>query len=122
MPRELPATIGLLRCLGLCALALGMAACAGSPGAKSVAEAAGIATTPQDAKDFVTATRREDATYIPVGTVVVRKQKRKTVDEFKKLESDLEARRVSTDAAGSQARTLGKVLPAPKPAEILPTN
>jgi hypothetical protein len=122
MSLDLPAMHRSPRLFGLCALALALSACAGEGPVKTVAEVAGIATTPQDSKDFVVATRPADPAYIPVGTTISRQEKRKTVDEFKKMEAELEAKRVSTDAAGEQAKALGKVLPAPKPAEIPPTN
>lgn len=42
--------------------------------------------------------------------------------EFKTIEAELEAKRVSNVAAGSQAETLGKALPPPAPAKPIPTN
>lgn len=40
---------------------------------------------------------------------------------FKAIEAELENKRISNEAAGSQAQALGKVLPPPKPS-IVPTN
>lgn len=102
------------------ALALGAAGCAGGA-TKVVAEAAGMATTPQEAKPFVQETRPANAAYIPVGSSVTREAPRKPVDEFKKMEAELEARRLAIEAAGNQARTLGSATVPPQPAQ-LPTN
>jgi Flp pilus assembly protein TadD len=103
------------------ALALALAGCVSSDGpVKAVAEATGLATTPQESKPFVRATRRAEADYVPVGTVATREARRKTVPEFKTLEAELEAKRISNDAAGAQAKVLGAT-PPPKPA-IVPTN
>lgn len=88
---------------------------------RSVAEAAGMATTAQEPKKFVVDSRHADATYIPVGTVATRTAKRKTVEEFKALEAQLEAKRTANDAAGAKARILGAT-PAPEPAAAQPTN
>lgn len=101
--------------------ALALGGCAGDEGFKPIVEAAGLATTAQEAKPFVRETRPVDPNYIPVGTVVTRTAKRKTVEEFKALESQLEAKRQANDAAGAQARTMGATA-APKPAAATPTN
>lgn len=87
----------------------------GCQAARGVAEMTDFATTPGEPKPFVVETRPQDPRYIPIGTTVSRQAKRKTVDEFKKLEAELEAKRTSNEAAGSQAQTLGKVLPPPAP-------
>lgn len=100
---------------GLVALALG-----GCEATRGLAEVTDLATKPGDPKPFVAETRPQDPRYIPVGTSISRDTKRKTVDEFKQLEAELEARRASNEAAGSQAQQLGKT-PPPKPAE-LPSN
>lgn len=94
----------------LAGLALG-----GCEAARGVAEMTDLATKPSDPKPFVTETRPQDPKYIPVGTTVSRQAKRKTVDEFKKLEAELDAKRISNEAAGTQAQSLGKVLPPPAP-------
>jgi hypothetical protein len=91
------------------------AALGGCQAARGVAEMTDFATTPGEPKPFVVETRPQDPRYIPIGTTVTRQAKRKTVDEFKKLEAELEAKRISNEAAGSQAQTLGKVLPPPAP-------
>ncbi|RXT56507.1 hypothetical protein B6S44_05420 [Bosea sp. Tri-44] len=87
----------------------------GCGAARGVAEMTDFATTPGEPKPFVVETRPQDPKFIPIGTTVTRQAKRKTVDEFKKLEAELEAKRTSNEAAGSQAQTLGKVLPPPAP-------
>ncbi|HEV7328917.1 MAG TPA: hypothetical protein VGN91_27985 [Bosea sp. (in: a-proteobacteria)] len=87
----------------------------GCQAARGVAEMTDFATTPGEPKPFVVETRPQDPKYIPIGTTVSRQAKRKTVDEFKKLEAELEAKRTSNVAAGSQAQSLGKVLPPPAP-------
>jgi hypothetical protein len=149
----MPAVIRHSRSLALGALALALAACAGDGPVKGVAEIAGIATTPQDPKDFVTASRPVDPEYVPISRTVAgtplcdgdtppapyvasgnaARFEKPTSDRkpgqackpraaFKQIEAELEAKRVSTDAAGVQAKALGQVLPPPKPAEIPPTN
>ena len=102
------------------ALAVGAAGCAGG-GTKVIAEAAGMATTPQEAKPFVQETRPANPAYIPVGSSVTRQAPRKPVDDFKKLEAALEAKRQANEAAGNQARSLGSATVPPQPAK-LPTN
>ena len=102
-------------------VALGFGGCAGDGSVKSAAEVVGLATTAQESKKFVQETRPANPQYIPVGTVATRTAKRKTVDEFKALETQLEAKRSANDAAGAQARTLGTT-PPPKPAPASPTN
>ena len=87
----------------------------GCEATRGVAEMADLATKPGEPKPFVTETRPQDPKYIPIGTTVSRPAKRKTVDEFKKLEAELEAKRISNDAAGAQAQSLGKALPPPAP-------
>jgi hypothetical protein len=119
MPFDQPTKKPLLPLLVLAALGMAVAGCAGE-GGKVIAEAAGLATTPQEAKPFVQETRPADAAYIPVGSAVTREAKRKPVDDFKKMEAELEAKRISNEAAGAQARSLGAT-PPPAPA-TLPTN
>jgi hypothetical protein len=102
-----------LKAAGLVLLA--GAALGGCGAARGVAEMTDFATTPGEPKPFVVETRPQDPKYIPIGTTVSREAKRKTVDEFKKLEAELEAKRTSNEAAGSQAQSLGKVLPPPAP-------
>lgn len=119
MPFEQPTKKPLAALLLLAALGVAAAGCAGEAG-KVVAEAAGMATTPQEAKPFVQETRPADPAYIPVGSAVRREAERKPVDEFKKMEAELEAKRISNEAAGNQAKSLGAT-PPPAPA-ILPTN
>ncbi len=87
----------------------------GCQAARGVAEMTDFATTPGEPKPFVIETRPQDPKYIPIGTTVTRQAKRKTVDEFKKLEAELDAQRISNEAAGTQAQSLGKVLPPPAP-------
>ncbi len=110
-------TTRFLPLLLLCAPFL--AGCAGD-GAKGVAEAAGLATTPQESKPFVKESRSATQDYISVGTSATRAAPRKPVADFKTLETDLEAKRISNEAAGEQAKSLGATAP-PAPATV-PTN
>jgi hypothetical protein len=66
MPFE-PFKKPLLPLLLLVALSAGAAGCAGE-GGKAIAEAAGIATTAQEAKPFVQETRPVTTAYVPVGS------------------------------------------------------
>ncbi len=109
-----------LKAVGLVLLA--GAALGGCEAARGVAELTDLATKPGDPKPFVTETRPQDPKYIPIGTTVSREAKRKTVDEFKKLEAELDAKRISNEAAGTQAQQLGKVLPPPAPPPAPPTE
>jgi len=104
----------------LAATGLVMAGCANDGAGKAVAEAAGMATTPQESKPFVKESRLAGADYIPVGSVITREAKRKPVADFKTLETELEAKRLGNEAAGTQAKALGAT-PPPQPA-IIPTN
>jgi len=99
---------------------LALAGCAGNEAVKGVAEAAGMATTPQESKNFVKETRPGELEYVPVGSAITRNAPRKPVDDFKKLEAQLEAKRTANEAAGNTARELGTT-PPPEPAKI-PTN
>lgn len=103
--------------LAVAAQGLVLSGCAGDGSVKSLAEATGLATTPQEAKPFVKETRRANADYIPVGTSVTRAAPRKPPEEFKKLEADLEAKRIANEAAGTQAQQLGTT-PPPAPAPV----
>lgn len=47
-----------------------LAGCAGEEGLKGPAEAIGMATTPQESKAFVRATRPQEMQYIPVGSTI----------------------------------------------------
>lgn len=83
----------------------------------SAAELAGLKTNSGEPKAFVIEQRRPDADYVPVGTTISRPAKRKTVEEFKKLEAELQAKQISNEAAGTQARRLGNT-PPPAPATL----
>lgn len=85
---------------------------------RGAAELTDLATKPGEPKPFVTETRPQDPKYIPIGTTVSREAKRKTVDDFKALEAELDAKRISNEAAGTQAQDLGKALPPPAPAPL----
>ena len=98
------------------------AALGGCEAARGGAELTDLATKPGDPKPLVTETRPQDPKYIPIGTTVSREAKRKTVDEFKKLEAELDAKRISNEAAGTQAQHLGKVLPPPALPPAPPTE
>lgn len=119
MPLSQPTKTPLLPLVILAAIGMAVAGCAGE-GAKAVAEAAGMATTAQEAKPFVKETRPVDPAYIPVGSAVTRQAPRKPVDDFKKMEAELEAKRGANEAAGTAAKSLGAT-PPPKPA-VLPTE
>jgi hypothetical protein len=119
MPFDQPTKKPLLPLLLLAALGMAVAGCAGE-GGKAIAEAAGMATTAQEAKPFVQETRPTDPAYIPVGSAVTRQAPRKPVDDFKKMEAELDAKRTANEAAGTAAKTLGAT-PPPKPA-VLPTD
>lgn len=119
MPFNQSTKTPLLPLLLLAALGMAAAGCAGE-GSKAVAEAAGMATTAGEAKPFVQETRPIDPAYIPVGSAVARQAPRKPVDDFKKLEAELDAKRTANEAAGTAAKSLGAT-PPPKPA-VLPTN
>lgn len=97
------------------------AGCAADGTGKAVAEAAGMATTPQESKDFVRATRSVEPQYIPVGSSITRAAPRKQIDQFKAIEADLEAKRLANEAAGNAAQKLGATSSDPQPAKI-PTN
>lgn len=88
---------------------------------RGAAELTDMATTPGEPKPFVLETRPPDPKYVPVGSAISREAKRKTVAEFKQLEAELEAKRISNEAAGSQAQTLG-MTPPPAPAPAQPSN
>ena len=90
-------------------------------GFKGVAEAAGMATTPQQSKAFVRETRPAEVQYIPVGSSVTRTAPRKPVDDYKKIESELEAKQKANEAAGETAKSLGAT-PPPEPAKVQPQN
>lgn len=117
MPTDQPASKPLLPLLILAAAGLALAGCAADGPGKAVAEAAGMATTPQESKPFVRETRPTNPDYIPVGSAITRAAPRKPVDDFKKLEAELEAKRLANEAAGTQAQSLGKTAP-PKPAPV----
>lgn len=70
MPIETPARKPLRIAAMVVAAGVALAGCAGDEGIKGVAEAAGMATTPQEAKSFVRETRPTDAQYIPVGSTI----------------------------------------------------
>jgi hypothetical protein len=97
-----------------CLAALSLGGCGVVRGA---AELTDLATKPGEPKPFVTETRPQDPKYIPIGTTVSRDARRKTVEEFKGLEADLDARRISNEAAGTQAKELGST-PPPAPATL----
>jgi hypothetical protein len=106
--KRILSSLGTAGTVLLFGLALG-----GCEATRGVAELTDLATKPGEPKPFVVETRPQDPKYIPIGTTVSRQAKRKTVDEFKKLEAELDAKRISNEAAGSQAQSLGKVLPPP---------
>ena len=70
MPTEISAKKRLLIPAVLVAAGLTLAGCGSDEGFKGVAEAAGMATTPQESKAFVRETRAAEIQYIPVGTTI----------------------------------------------------
>lgn len=68
MPIEMPARKPLRIAAAVAAIGIVLAGCASDEGVKGMAEAAGMATTPQESKSFVRETRRGDQAYIPVGS------------------------------------------------------
>lgn len=84
---------------------------------KDISEVTGFATTPQEAKPFVREARPTSTEYVPVGSTATRAAPRKQVSEFKSLEAELEAKRISNEAAGTQAKQLGAT-PPPAPAIV----
>ena len=105
----------------VCAAALLGLLLGGCEAVRGAAELTDMATKPGEPKPFVLETRPQNPNYVPVGSTIKRDAKRKTVEEFKKLETELEAKRISNEAAGSQAQSLGKTSP-PAPAQAQPTN
>jgi hypothetical protein len=79
---------------------------------KSAAEAAGMATTPQESKKFVQETRPAIRIYPGRNGGDPRAAKRKTVDEFKKSEPNSRPSEAPMMRPAPGARTL----PAPAPA------
>lgn len=69
MPIDLPAKKPLLLSVMLLS-GVALAGCAGNEAVKSSAEAIGMATTPQESKGFVRATRPAEMEYIPVGSTI----------------------------------------------------
>lgn len=70
MPIEMPAGKPLRIVAAMAVFGIVLAGCAGDEGVKGVAEAAGMATTPQEAKSFVRESRPAQMAYIPVGSTI----------------------------------------------------
>ncbi len=117
MPTEISAKKLLLIPAALVVVGTALAGCGSDEGFKGVAEAAGLATTPQESKAFVRETRPADLEYVPVGSSVTRAAPRKPVEDYKKIEVTLEAKQKANVAAGNTAKTLGAT-PPPAPAKI----
>ena len=117
MPMEFSAKKPLLMSAALVAVGMSLAGCGSDEGFKGVAEAAGLATTPQESKAFVRETRPADLEYVPVGSSVTRTAPRKPVEDYKKIEAALEAKQKANEAAGNTAKALGTT-PPPEPAKI----
>ena len=117
MPIETPAKKPLLIPAALVVVGIALAGCGSDEGFKGVAEAAGLATTPQESKAFVRESRPADLEYVPIGTSVSRAAPRKPVEDYKKIEAALEAKQKANAAAGDSARALGAT-PPPAPATI----
>jgi hypothetical protein len=117
MPIETPAKKPLLIPAALVVLGMTLAGCGSDEGFKGVAEAAGLATTPQESKSFVRESRPADLEYVPIGSSVTRAAPRKPVEDYKKIESALDAKQKANEAAGNTAKALGAT-PPPEPAKI----
>lgn len=117
MPIENAAKKPLLIPAALVVVGLALAGCGSDEGFKGVAEAAGLATTPQETKTFVREARPADLEYVPIGSKVTRAAPRKPVEDYKKIESALEAKQKANEAAGNTAKALGAT-PPPEPAKI----
>ena len=120
MPTEISAKKPLLIPVALVVVGVALAGCGSDEGFKGVAEAAGLATTPQESKAFVREARPNDLEYVPVGSSVTRAAPRKPVEDYKKIEAALEAKQKANAAAGDTAKSLGAT-PPPEPAK-LPRN
>lgn len=120
MPTEISAKKLLLIPAALVVVGTALAGCGSDEGFKGVAEAAGLATTPQQSKAFVRETRPADLEYVPIGSSVTRTAPRKPVEDYKKIEAALEAKQKANAAAGDTAKVLGAT-PPPAPA-VLPRN
>ncbi|WP_377847521.1 hypothetical protein [Bosea sp. UC22_33] len=120
MPTEISAKKLLLIPAALVVVGTALAGCGSGEGFKGVAEAAGLATTPQESKAFVRETRPADLEYVPIGSSVTRTAPRKPVQDYKKIEAALEAKQKANAAAGDTAKALGAT-PPPAPA-VLPRN
>ncbi|MCO5092905.1 hypothetical protein [Bosea sp. (in: a-proteobacteria)] len=117
MPIETPAKKPLVTAVLLAVAGMALAGCGASEGFKGVAEAAGMATTPQESKGFVREARPAELEYIPVGSSIARDAPRKPVGDYKAIEAELEAKRSANEAAGNTAKALGAT-PPPAPAVI----
>lgn len=117
MPTEIFAKKLLLIPAALVVVGAALAGCGSDEGFKGVAEAAGLATTPQESKAFVRETRPADLEYVPIGSKVTRTAPRKPAEDYKKIEAALEAKQKANEAAGNTAKALGAT-PAPQPAKI----
>ncbi|RYE34641.1 MAG: hypothetical protein EOP23_03770 [Hyphomicrobiales bacterium] len=120
MPTEISAKKLLLIPAALVVVGTALAGCGSDEGFKGVAEAAGLATTPQQSKAFVRETRPADLEYVPIGSSVTRAAPRKPVEDYKKIEAALDAKQKANAAAGETAKALGAT-PPPAPA-VLPRN
>ena len=151
MPIDLTAKKPLL--LSVALLGLALAGCAADGPVKGSAEAIGMATTPQESKGFVRASRPAEMEYIPVGTTIPvahlcpgpnpppaytpsgqsahfaapkpiadPKEACKPRSDFKGIETRLDAKQKTNQAAGETAKALGASTTPPKPAPIPPTN
>lgn len=99
-----------------------LASCTADGSLHGAAEATGLATTPQEAKPFVKETRPARVGFVPVQSTASRAAVRMEPSQFEAIEAELEAKRLSNEAAGAQARALGTKLPPPAPADALRSN
>lgn len=99
----------------LCGVAL--AGCEGGGPVKGAAKLTGFATDTPESKDFVKATRPDELEYIPVGSKVDRPTAKMTPAQFKEIEADLDARRVSNEQEGARTKAAGAT-PPPAPIRL----
>lgn len=83
-----------------------LSACSGDVNpVRDAVVATGIASGPKEGQDFVRATRRAGIDYMPVGVSAPdRTIRKKTPEEVKALEAELDAARSGNEARAAQAR------------------
>ncbi|ALA16123.1 MULTISPECIES: hypothetical protein [Chelatococcus] len=89
-------------------LPLVLAACtSGGEAVRGVAVATGLRAEAPQSAEFVTQSRPEDLSYMPIGVQPpARAIRPRTADEAERLKQELEARRRANEAAASEAKAL----------------